>query len=368
MEIIDLHAAWDDDYSSPSHNNNNNNSSSVVRAELNQKIANALSRDGFIQISNHGIPPESVIINAFIASRSFFNQDLSVKMKAIHLDKARRGYAAISTENFATLVGEAGKPNDTVEKFRIGPLNANSITEESITSSNSIETNTWVGTPDEFEAHISEYYRCMEQLTLRLLRLIAVACGLDPEFFTEKMNSHSSILTLNHYPDVELPPGSNNSLRVAEHTDVSMVTIVAQSGPGLQILSTQDVDGEKIHQWTDIPYVPGALVVNIGDCVADWSDGRLRSTRHRVLIPSGSVSGSSSSSSNCRSSLAYFVTPRYDALLSPWPTTSGEAEGGSNVDITENADVGTTFSEWRKRRVARAIKMLKTNPILWKSK
>ena len=245
-------------------------------------------------------------------------------------------------------------------------LTSNSTTEESSSNSsiipnNSIEANTWVGTPDEFEAHVSEYYRCMETLTLRLLRILAAACGLDPDFFTEKMSAHSSILTLNHYPD--LPPGSSE-LRVAEHTDVSMITIVAESGAGLQILRPQE-GGDST--WMDIPHVPGALVVNIGDCLADWSEDRLRSTRHRVVIPdSGGVS--SHSSQSCRSSLAYFVTPRYDALMSPWPAPTQGEESNVDVDIADNTDTGATFSEWRKRRVARAIKMLKTNPILWKSK
>lgn len=340
MEIIDLHDLDSSDIS--------------MRLELTQKIVNTLSRDGFIQISNHGID-EEIITNIFNSSNSFFNQSTSEKMKAVHMDKARRGYAAISTENFATLVGESGKPNDTVEKFRIGPLN-----EEESLLNNSIEANTWTGVPIDFKENLSKYYKSMESLTLRLLKIFAVAFDLDQDFFIEKMNAHSSILTLNHYPDLPL---DSETMRVAEHTDVSMITIVAQSSPGLQILSTEEWQetGEKI--WIDIPYIPGALVVNIGDCLADWSDGRLRSTRHRVVIPSSS-SSNSISNSYCRSSLAYFVTPRYDALLSHWSST----EERNNTDVVMNTDAAPTFSEWRKRRIARAIKMLKTNPVIWKSK
>lgn len=291
-----------------------------------------------------------------------------MKSKAVHMDKARRGYAAISTENFASLVGDAGKPNDTVEKFRMGPLSADSPSSEESASNSSVEMNTWTGTPAGFEDHLSEYYRCMEQLTGRLLKILAAASGLNEDFFTEKMNSHSSILTLNYY--LELPSGAGD-LRVAEHTDVSMVTIVAQSGPGLQILRRSSESGETA--WVDIPYVPGALVVNIGDCLSDWSDGLLSSTRHRVVIPAtsssagtdGSGSGSDSGGRACRSSLAYFVTPRYDARLSPW---SSAATGSQAEATADEEDAGPTFSEWRKKRVARAIKMLKTNPMTWKHK
>ena len=37
--------------------------------------------------------------------------------------------------------------------------------------------------------------------------------------------------------------------------------------------------------WTDAPWIPGALTVNVGDVLALWSGGRWRSANHRVLPP-----------------------------------------------------------------------------------
>lgn len=68
------------------------------------------------------------------------------------------------------------------------------------------------------------------------------------------MNKHTSILSLNYFPTLLtenkkdknsiINSTSNNindaikdnyDLRIAEHTDVSMFTIVAQSSPGLEV-------------------------------------------------------------------------------------------------------------------------------------
>ncbi len=37
--------------------------------------------------------------------------------------------------------------------------------------------------------------------------------------------------------------------------------------------------------WVPCDPVPGAITVNIGDALQYWSDGRLKSTFHRVRMP-----------------------------------------------------------------------------------
>ena len=131
----------------------------------------------------------------------------------------------------------------------------------------------------------------MEHLSLALLQILESSLTLPSGYFTAHMHRHTSILTANHYPtlpDVDHhphPPGQHNTdtdhlftvvseqttdigtgttmdriisdqtnnpsfspeisppipspclpqIRVAEHTDVSMLTIVAASAPGLEI-------------------------------------------------------------------------------------------------------------------------------------
>ncbi|MFQ6665992.1 hypothetical protein Gotur_032521 [Gossypium turneri] len=73
------------------------------------------------------------------------------------------------------------------------------------------------------------------------------------------------------------------------------LTILLQDGiGGLFVKVPQDVNMEKKGEWVKIPPISGALVINIGDILKIWSNGRYKSAEHiirttstksRVLIP-----------------------------------------------------------------------------------
>lgn len=59
-------------------------------------------------------------------------------------------------------------------------------------------------------------------------------------------------------------------------------------------------------------------MVNIGDCLSDWSGGLLQSTLHRVALPirnsdDDCITYSGSFVSTDRAAVAYFASPNYDA-------------------------------------------------------
>jgi isopenicillin N synthase-like dioxygenase len=54
-------------------------------------------------------------------------------------------------------------------------------------------------------------------------------------------------------------------------------------------------------EWYDVPQVPGAYVVNLGDLMSRWTNDRWVSTPHRVVCPPPQHYGRSR-----RQSMAYF--------------------------------------------------------------
>jgi isopenicillin N synthase-like dioxygenase len=93
------------------------------------------------------------------------------------------------------------------------------------------------------------------------------------------------------------------------HTDYGIVTVLyADAVPGLQIVGP---DG----RWHDVVPVEGALLVNLGDLTAQWTNDRWRSTLHRVVPPPADGSGHTR-----RRSLAFFLDGNYDAVVECVPT------------------------------------------------
>jgi isopenicillin N synthase-like dioxygenase len=59
-------------------------------------------------------------------------------------------------------------------------------------------------------------------------------------------------------------------------------------------------------------------VVNIGDLLSRWTNGRWRSTGHRVVPPGGPPPHAA------RLSLAFFSSPNWDTVVRPLPTCVDE--------------------------------------------
>ncbi|XP_044961778.1 protein SRG1-like [Hordeum vulgare subsp. vulgare] len=64
------------------------------------------------------------------------------------------------------------------------------------------------------------------------------------------------------------------------HSDGGALTVLLAETAGLQVRRDSDGGGGE---WYDVPVVPGALVVNLGDTVEVVSNGVLRSPVHRVV-------------------------------------------------------------------------------------
>jgi isopenicillin N synthase-like dioxygenase len=212
-------------------------------------------------------------------------------------------------------------------------------------------------------------YMSMETLSKNLLRLICYCTGIDADRLVAEMDKHTSILSMNYFPAVE---GTHQ--RIAAHTDVSLLTIVAQHalhGDETGGLEVQVVREDGSLAYVPVPYVPGSLVVNVGDCLQYWSKGLFKSAMHRVVTTSPSQHEREDFQPEewSRFSLAFFFSPNYNARLE-WPPVQLGASviipeercgsGGEGEGKEEGPQVVIDYTTWRKNHIKKAMDQLRS--------
>lgn len=100
-----------------------------------------------------------------------------------------------------------------------------------------------------------EYGKHVMNVGIMVLELLSEALGLKPNHLKE-MGCAEGLAFLGHY--YPACPEPERTLGTTNHSDNDFITVLLQDHiGGLQALYE--------HTWIDIPPVPGALVVNIGD-------------------------------------------------------------------------------------------------------
>ena len=318
-------------------------------------------------LRGHAIDP-ALLHGIFESGERFFHAPVYERVMCVSVDKARRGYSARMTENFASLIGEI-HGNDDVEKFRIGPeISLETLCDEDIayystkTARSFFHPNDWTNVPQDLKERSLAYYQAMETLTLRLLSALEVALGVDEGLFTANMRRHTSILTLNYFKqkqqqrETSQPSSSlEENIKISAHTDVSLLTIVAQRSNSSSLAGRLEILPLGSQHWIAAPFETEdgepLVVVNVGDCLAEWSGGKLCSTLHRVIATDLSESEDTTSISE-RISVAYFAGPSYDADVAP----PGTVDIHATDELHSNAPV--RYYTWRQERVKRSMKIL----------
>ena len=278
------------------------------RKEVVEAIRQACEDVGFLVITGHGVPDEAVYgIDA--TSRAFFALPEEEKRAYVGPPGVYRGFTPSQASALALSRDDESLPDlcelYTVNRFDDPDAALRAGLREG--REGFFAPNIW---PDPervpgFKEAFETYYAVMEDLAVKLMRLLALALNLDEHWFDDKIADHITNLTVNHYPSLDRParPGQ---FRRGAHSDWGSLTVLYHDGePGLQIMSPEG-------DWENVQAVPDSFVVNLGDLMAAWTNDRWVSTLHRVVVPEGDTGD--------RISIAFFHQPTYDARIECIPT------------------------------------------------
>jgi isopenicillin N synthase-like dioxygenase len=147
------------------------------------------------------------------------------------------------------------------------------------TVSNYFVPNVWPDQVPGLEPAFRELFGHTRALGRSLMQMCALALDLPQGHFDTHLELDASTLSANYYPPQEvLSTRDNPKVTLQPHTDSGVVTLLYQTGDytGLQL---QAGDGT----WIDVPVVPDAFIINLGDLISRWTNDRWKSTTHRVI-------------------------------------------------------------------------------------
>lgn len=139
---------------------------------------------------------------------------------------------------------------------------------------------------------LEDYCSKMADLSERILKLVLMSLGEGFEnlFYDSEFKKCQGYLRINNYSSPNIFEEEEVE-GLGKHTDMSCITILYQDEiGGLQVKTNEG-------KWIDISPSEGTLVVNIGDMMQAWSNDKLRSSEHRVVLKQKHVN---------RFSLAFF--------------------------------------------------------------
>ncbi len=257
-----------------------------------EALGEAYTNIGFVSIKNHGLSDE-LTKNLYQSVEKFFCLPDEVKLRYEKKELAgQRGYISKGREK-----AKGSNTGDLKEFFHVGQPEQNQRED--------YPENIWPSEVPELEKYTTEAYLTLLKAGTHMLRAIASFLNLPENYFDEKVKEGNSILRPIHYFPIEdpdsLPP---DAVRAAEHGDINLITLLmGASADGLQVLRR---DGK----WIPITALPDQIVVNVGDMLERHTNGKLKSTIHRVVNPPRELMHTS------RFSIPFFMHPVSEMDLS----------------------------------------------------
>ncbi|KAF8638394.1 hypothetical protein AX17_002237 [Amanita inopinata Kibby_2008] len=202
------------------------------------------------------------------------------------------------------------------------------------------------------ESTITPFVRKSMEVNNTLLEVFNERLGLPPG---ELLKRH----TIEEFSGSEArviknPANQNvNKQAIGSHTDFGTLSFLHNRLGGLQVL----VPG--VETWQYVKPIPGHAICNVGDALAIFSGGILRSNLHRVLPPPGDQSPYE------RWSLVFFTRPGNLVLLNALTNESPMIADAVSKQPQRNFNTGVTSAEWFLRRMKNQRIANRKGPETW---
>src|SRR6516225_7224400 len=257
-------------------------------ARLQEGLREAAHEVGFFYLTGHGVPDE-LAGRLIAAARRLFelpeaDKDAVAMVRSAHF----RGYTRLGGELTRGCV-------DWREQIDIGP-------ERPPIGGPGKPDYLWLQGPNQWPKAlpdlpgiIGEWDAALSAVARTLLRHWAASLGSPPDVFDAAFaKTPATLIKIIRYPARAASPQG-----VGAHRDAGVLTLLLAE-PGSRGLQVRRAGG-----WIDVPPLPGAFVVNIGELLEVATGGYLKATEHRVNLDGPAE----------RISVPYFFNPRLDAQI-----------------------------------------------------
>ena len=304
------------------------------------RLWDAATKLGFWYLKNHGVDEEAK--GMFEMGEETMALPLEEKMKFEQGDEGSSfGYKASG----ANAVDVTGK-KDYVEFINVAKDDALAWPK--------VARRTYPApTNARMESTIAPFHRKSMEINYTLLDVFNDKLGLPLGKLREKHLPDEFSASESRVTKVPAGPPKGDQL-IGSHTDFGTLSFLHNRLGGLQVL----VPGADT--WQYVKPLPGHAICNVGDALALFSGGLLRSNMHRVVAPPGNQAELE------RWSLVFFTRPGNSvplrALVEDSPII---AEAVKNAPADKHFETGVTAYEWFVRRIKNQRIKNRTGPETW---
>ncbi|MEU4210977.1 2-oxoglutarate and iron-dependent oxygenase domain-containing protein [Streptomyces sp. NPDC026206] len=294
-----------------------------ARARFHDALHTAARDVGFFHLTGHGITPAETE-DLMRTMRAFFALPEADRLAISNLNSPHfRGYTRTGDER-------TGGSRDWRDQLDIGAERAPHVPGPDEPGYWWLEgPNQW---PDALPALRTAALHWVDRLSSvaeRLLHELLAAIGAPEDFYDDAFADRPHLhLKLVRYPG-SAPDGAAQG--VGAHKDYGFLTLLLQDQVGG--LQVENPDGTFI----DVPPLPGAFVINLGELLEVATNGYLKATNHRVVSPPGTRE---------RYSVPFFYNPRLDARIEPVPFPHAHRAPGVTQD-----EANPLFAEYGRNEI-----------------